>query len=443
MLTFSCTIRQMESTKTIREKGWRYLHACWDKRSATLTLAQVEFTVNGKRQDFAMKLGEGGEAFFVFETSSAVPEALQTSPLVSPAASPEARPVSNPQDTGGPDPEPLDLYDEAPKDEHARKDIPSGTAPLDIPERRYHNESGRFATMDTRSLLTSTGGPTLSQSFPSVVNAVDSMPWDQTPSLQDQSLPEAALQAGTMTLRSPVTLKPPSHERSRSAQSASPPLLPRHRAVERAMTLSKKLKNSNIATRVNEDGDLMLDMTGYKSGEEEVLRAEALARQILSDELEGQYDIGSLIGADEEGHIWIYSSEEARAAAARRSPYATMVQSPVLRADAISDPGYHSDDDLSQKSLELQSYGGRRESDSTLGLSPPSQFISAAMAEESSKNYAKTLRLTSDQLKSLELKPGPNPVSFSVNRATCNANMYLWKHSSPIVVSDVDGTITK
>jgi phosphatidate phosphatase LPIN len=35
-----------------------------------------------------MKLGDGGEAFFVFETTEDVPAALQTSPLVSPASSP-------------------------------------------------------------------------------------------------------------------------------------------------------------------------------------------------------------------------------------------------------------------------------------------------------------------------------------------------------------------
>ena len=36
-----------------------------------------------------MKLGEGGEAFFVFETTGRVPESLQTSPLVSPSQSPQ------------------------------------------------------------------------------------------------------------------------------------------------------------------------------------------------------------------------------------------------------------------------------------------------------------------------------------------------------------------
>jgi phosphatidate phosphatase LPIN len=52
---------------------------------------KVEFTVNDVKQDYAMKLGDGGEAFFVFETSDNIPEDLQTSPLVSPASSPPLR----------------------------------------------------------------------------------------------------------------------------------------------------------------------------------------------------------------------------------------------------------------------------------------------------------------------------------------------------------------
>ena len=53
---------------------------------------KVEFRVNNVKQDYAMKLGEGGEAFFVFETSDNIPEAMQTSPLVSPASSPPLAP---------------------------------------------------------------------------------------------------------------------------------------------------------------------------------------------------------------------------------------------------------------------------------------------------------------------------------------------------------------
>jgi len=71
----------------------------------------VEFKVNGVAQNYAMKLGDGGEAFFVFETSSQVPEALQTSPLVSPATSPVARPITPSSDASFRDPDFLDLDD--------------------------------------------------------------------------------------------------------------------------------------------------------------------------------------------------------------------------------------------------------------------------------------------------------------------------------------------
>ena len=71
---------------------------------------KVEFRVNDVKQDYAMKLGDGGEAFFVFETTQAIPADLQTSPPVSPDASPQ--PQSLPESLPAPafaEPEPLDL----------------------------------------------------------------------------------------------------------------------------------------------------------------------------------------------------------------------------------------------------------------------------------------------------------------------------------------------
>ncbi|KAF7723479.1 hypothetical protein EC973_001990 [Apophysomyces ossiformis] len=64
------------------------------------------------------------------------------------------------------------------------------------------------------------------------------------------------------------------------------------------------------------------------------------------------------------------------------------------------------------------------------------------------KNYAKTLRLTSDQLKSLNLKKGVNTISFSVTSAyqgtaTCAAKIFYWDYNIQVVISDIDGTITK
>jgi phosphatidate phosphatase LPIN len=196
------------------------------------------------------------------------------------------------------------------------------------------------------------------------------------------------------------------------------------------MTLSKKLSSSNIRSKVTESGDLMLDMTGYKSSEDDALRAEVIARKILSEEIEGNYDIGSLIGTDENGNLWIYSSEEAKEAANRKAgSQATTAMAPTIN-DASSDPGYHSDSDQSSAEVSKGNQSGAP-------LAP------TTMNGDSNRNFAKTLRLTSDQLKELKLKPGANPMSFTVNRATCQAYMYYWTCDVPIVISDIDGTITK
>ncbi len=64
---------------------------------------KVEFRVNGAKQEYSMKLGEGGEAFFVFETTETIPESMQTSPLVSPASSPPLGPDESVSQLGLPD----------------------------------------------------------------------------------------------------------------------------------------------------------------------------------------------------------------------------------------------------------------------------------------------------------------------------------------------------
>ena len=212
--------------------------------------------------------------------------------------------------------------------------------------------------------------------------------------------------------------------------------------ITRAINLSKKLWSSNIPTQVTDKGNLMLDMTGYKSDEDEALKAEVIARRILSEELEGDRDIGSLIGADENGNLWIYSSEEAKFEAGRKAAMNHMGIRNVP-ADAVSDPGYQSDDSHSITSDTPTMGLKRKDSDSGISLTTPGDSPDTRDTEGSKRYYAKTLRLTNEQLKALNLKSGANPMSFSVNRATCHAFMYYWQSNAPIVISDIDGTITK
>ena len=239
-----------------------------------------------------------------------------------------------------------------------------------------------------------------------------------------------------------ITANSPSTERS---SSPPPPPISTREAFNRAVALSKKLTGSNIPTHVNDSGDLMLDMTGYKSSEDEALRAEVVARKILAEELEGNYDIGALIGADEHGNLWIYSSEEAKEAAARRIGPRSLAMGSVA-SDAVSDPGYHSDEDRPRSSPAEPSRHQRTQSElARRGIVTPPQtpLPEISSGGDPNRNYAKTLRLTSDQLKAMNLKPGANTMSFSVNRATCQAHIFSWTHDVPIVISDIDGTITK
>jgi phosphatidate phosphatase LPIN len=72
--------------------------------------------------------------------------------------------------------------------------------------------------------------------------------------------------------------------------------------------------------------------------------------------------------------------------------------------------------------------------------------VTEPQGKKPSKKYAKTLRLTSGQLKQLDLKPGANTITFSLSASgvvACTARIFVWDHSDSIVVSDIDGTITK
>lgn len=83
---------------------------------------------------------------------------------------------------------------------------------------------------------------------------------------------------------------------------------------------------------------------------------------------------------------------------------------------------------------------------SVISTGGPTPGVTQPQEKKPSKKYAKTLRLTSDQLKQLDLKPGANTITFSLSASgvvACTARIFVWDHTDLIVVSDIDGTITK
>ncbi|XP_011171281.1 phosphatidate phosphatase LPIN3 isoform X3 [Solenopsis invicta] len=98
---------------------------------------------------------------------------------------------------------------------------------------------------------------------------------------------------------------------------------------------------------------------------------------------------------------------------------------------------------------EGEGYSGGEDSDSNhnepAGIKIP---VERRPYYESTEKYRKTLRLSSEQIASLELKDGANEVVFSVTTAyqgtkRCKCHIYKWKWDDKIVISDIDGTITK
>lgn len=108
---------------------------------------------------------------------------------------------------------------------------------------------------------------------------------------------------------------------------------------------------------------------------------------------------------------------------------------------------------IPQDKLSLQPKAGDSSSDEE------AKEVSAASCQErlqpvdgqqhpSPHTYRKSLRLSSDQIASLKLKEGPNDVTFSITTqyqgtCRCDGTIYLWNWDDKVIISDIDGTITK
>lgn len=98
-----------------------------------------------------MKLGEGGEAFFVFETSDEIPQSLQTSPIVSPATSPQQSVHDNTPSSTLQEPDFLDLSTEGGNDR--RFTLAERARPSLVEDRRAQSDFGIPMDFSHNSLI--------------------------------------------------------------------------------------------------------------------------------------------------------------------------------------------------------------------------------------------------------------------------------------------------
>jgi phosphatidate phosphatase LPIN len=130
----------------------------------------------------------------------------------------------------------------------------------------------------------------------------------------------------------------------------------------------------------------MLDVQGYKSSLEDTKEFSALAKEIFQEE-SGQDNMNTFIGNDQHGNLWIYASEEAKLYAESQT------HTPITPSTPLQRPGPPIKALTQIISEESQQEGriSRAESEPAMPTTPKSQ-------QDEGYSYAKTLRLTSEQL---------------------------------------------
>lgn len=300
--------------------------------------------VNGIKTDLPMKLGDGGEAFFVFETDSKdLSQSVVTSPVIGPGKSPVGSPESGASTTSGRnEPELLDL----------------------------NQSSSTFNDVEEKIKLDDSPAPDLYLSSPP---------------------------------RSSLIL------------------------FEKAKQITQKL---NIPSKIDVNGDMVLDMDGYQpNSQKNIDLSDELLQKVLFKELDALVgDKTDTVQPDPDNEVLDETYK--------------LLQGVILKDKdgKLRIINQEQDDDL-----ELSA----EHSSEVISSSPPLMNTSEPTPEVSSRNddkvYIKTLRLTSEQLKSMDLKYGQNKIKFQLSSGNLmiEADLYLWKSTTPIVISDIDGTITK
>ena len=101
------------------------------------------------------------------------------------------------------------------------------------------------------------------------------------------------------------------------------------------------------------------------------------------------------------------------------------------KSDEVKNPSAELTPELSELKIDvdLANSGETEASTSSAEVTPANS--------EAEKRFRKTIRLTSDQLKKLNLKKGMNEVEFSVTTAfqgttRCKCHIYLWHHTDKV-----------
>jgi phosphatidate phosphatase LPIN len=141
--------------------------------------------------------------------------------------------------------------------------------------------------------------------------------------------------------------------------------------------------------------DVMLDAWGYKSTAEDTRLFDALAREIYREETGhqgGLQNLDNLIGHDEAGNLWIYASEEAKIYAESRSQ--SQSNTPIVPGSPATRP---IEPPIGRPPLKALTQVVTDGEDGRISRAE-SEPVIPTQSKDEGFSYAKTLRLTSEQL---------------------------------------------
>ncbi|OBA20391.1 LNS2-domain-containing protein [Metschnikowia bicuspidata var. bicuspidata NRRL YB-4993] len=398
---------------------------------------KIDLFVNGVQTDLPMKLGDGGEAFFVFETDSTdLLLLLMTSPVVSATSSPETSPAAAGSAAAGArgEPEALDLNrgpDRGPESPDRGPESPVSVAESPVSEAEPPVSEAK--SPDQGSESPDQGSQSLDQKHGSA--------------MQGRQLDASADCLDTSKLAS----------------------LALRITFEKVKRITQDL---NIPLKIDANGDVILDMDGYKPNSQKNIDSsvrlvhDIFLREIqaasgdtgslalqgaVSGGLEGPMSelhlLQSLIRKDADGQIRLVSEDAGFGDAGfGDAGFEDAGLGDAGLGDAgFEDPGFEDADFKDAGADHAPPLDAAPAPEKTAGTGPQPAPESADPSPGAGKTYIKTLRLTSEQLLNLGLQYGRNRVEFRLSQggAQVVADLYLWKSNCPIVISDIDGTITK
>lgn len=426
---------------------------------------KVNFKVNGHLTNIQMKLGDGGEAFFVFQTADSVdriPNDMMTSPVVSAVSSAASSPLGSPLASPKSEPESLE---EPPYLDIGPSEEPEHIASTTTNSNNTTSSSKLNSPIPQPYYRSSFGNPNDQNGVTKSSDAIlDGAATASSPSFTSSSYPSDNILPPSPSSSPPSAAGHPADHHLVSEMKKSRTMSSiRSLSPGRAQKLSKTLTLKNIPTKIDSNGELVLDMSGYKASEEDVQNYDNVIKDLLKDEFGQDFDLSDIISYDQEGKVRIYSSaneeDDPNATQLLNAPLITSssdlsdvegaTTAPVELPSGNTTPSNTAGSDYSGTGTgtgtgaDTGTGSGTTGSDS--GSAGTDTTTSSSTSSLSRINFIKTLRLTSEQLKCLNLRYGANDMEFTVDKSksTITSKIFLWKYNVPVVISDIDGTITK